>query len=179
MLQLQPISRDVLREKYARGSEQSSLDVHARVARGLAEVERDRRDHWQKQFSQALDAGLVMAGRISAAAGTATRITWINCFVQPVGDSIAEIYKALHEATETLRRGGGVGYDFSKIRPKGAYVKGTGSTASGPVSYMRVFDRSCETVESAGVRRGAQMGILRVDHPDIRGSSRPRTRWAS
>ena len=176
MLRLQPISRDVLREKYAKGAERSSTDVHTRVATGLAEVERDKHDLWRNTFRKALDRGLVMAGRISAAAGTPTKVTWINCFVQPVGDCVSGrddeahpgIYEALREATETLRRGGGVGYDFSRIRPHGAMVKGTGSTASGPVSYMRVFDTSCQTVESAGVRRGAQMGILRVDHPDIR-----------
>ena len=176
MLKLQRISRDVLREKYAKGAERSSEDVHTRVATGLAEVERDKHDCWRNKFRQALSRGLVMAGRISAAAGTPTRVTWINCFVQPVADCVAPydengepgIYEALREATETLRRGGGVGYDFSRLRPHGAMVKGTGSMASGPVSYMRVFDRSCETVESAGIRRGAQMGILRMDHPDIR-----------
>ena len=171
----QPISAEVLVEKYAKGEERSAEDVRRRVARALAACERpEDRARWEARFVEAQVRGFVPAGRIASAAGTALGATLINCFVQPVGDSIAEpeegfpgIYTALTEAAETMRRGGGVGYDFSRIRPKGAWVGSTDSHASGPVSYMRVFDRSCETVESAGSRRGAQMGVLRCDHPDI------------
>ncbi len=171
----QEICRDALIEKYAKGKETSALEVRRRVARALAQAEpEERRAHWEKRFLAALEEGFIPAGRINSAAGIQMQATLINCFVQPVGDSISEvvdgrpgIYTALQEAAETMRRGGGVGYDFSSIRPKGADVKGTHSRASGPVSYMRVFDRSCETVESAGARRGAQMGVLRCDHPDV------------
>jgi ribonucleoside-diphosphate reductase alpha chain len=171
----QSISEEVLLEKYAKGDEQSILQVNQRVARALAAQEApDQRAHWEGRFLHALQQGFLPAGRIQSAAGTDLTATLINCFVQPVGDSIAHddeghpgIYVALMEAAETMRRGGGVGYDFSRIRPRGAWVGSTQSSASGPVSYMRVYDRSCETVESAGSRRGAQMGVLRCDHPDI------------
>lgn len=171
----QLISTEVLLEKYAKGGESDIGQVRARVAEALARVEPPKqRKRRAEEFLWAMNNGFIPAGRVNSAAGTDLQSTLINCFVQPVGDSITEdaggkpgIYTALAQAAETMRRGGGVGYNFSAIRPRGARVKGTGSSASGPISYMRVFDRSCETVESAGSRRGAQMAVLNVTHPDV------------
>jgi len=166
----------VLKEKYLKPGETGYADVFKRVARALASVEKEAdRARYEALFLENLYAGAIGAGRIMSAAGTDIQATLINCFVQPVGDCIQGvddggypgIYEALREAAETMRRGGGVGYDFSRIRPKGADVKGTHSQASGPCSYINVFDQSCSTVESAGARRGAQMGVLRIDHPDV------------
>jgi ribonucleoside-diphosphate reductase alpha chain len=172
----QPISHDVLKEKYLKPGETDVEDLYTRVARALASVEKEAdRSKYEALFLENLHAGAIGAGRIMSAAGTTIQATLINCFVQPVGDCIQGvddegypgIYEALREAAETMRRGGGVGYDFSRIRPRGADVKGTASQASGPCSYINVFDQSCSTVESAGARRGAQMGVLRIDHPDV------------
>ena len=174
-LRPQEVSVDVLCEKYAKGSENTIAAVQARVARSLAQYESaELRDVMEERFLWAQLQGFIPAGRINSAVGMGMKATLMNCFVQPVGDSVTGchdglpgIYTAVAEAAETMRRGGGVGYDFSAIRPCGSKVKGTHSRASGPVSYMEVFDASCKTVESAGARRGAQMGVLRIDHPDI------------
>ena len=176
LIAVQPISHDVLAEKYLKPGEANIDDLFARVAKALASVEEESlQPKYEGIFLENLYAGAIGAGRIMSAAGTSIQATLINCFVQPVGDCIQGlddngypgIYEALREAAETMRRGGGVGYDFSRIRPRGAAVKGTASMASGPCSYINVFDQSCSTVESAGARRGAQMGVLRIDHPDV------------
>jgi ribonucleoside-diphosphate reductase alpha chain len=175
MLTMQPISHDVLLEKYAQAGETTVAEVQGRIASALAKAEaRHQRRQWAERFAWAQQRGFIPAGRIASAAGSGLGATLINCFVQPVADAIRGrmdgrpgIYTALGEAAETMRRGGGVGYNFSLLRPKGALVKGTGGHSSGPLSYMDVFDCSCATVESAGFRRGAQMAVLDVAHPDI------------
>lgn len=174
-LEPQEVSLITARDKYTKDGETTLGEVRARVARALARPEADQEAREAEYLHCLEQGGFIPAGRILSAAGTDIGATLINCFVQPIADSATEnapgqypaIYTALAEAAETMRRGGGVGYDFSRIRPRGAKVKGTNSRASGPVSFARVFDKSCETVESAGARRGAQMGVLRCDHPDI------------
>jgi ribonucleoside-diphosphate reductase alpha chain len=172
----QQFSLDVLLEKYAKGGERTADDVYRRVARGVAMAEPEAlRAQVEERFVDNLRNGALGAGRIMSAAGADIAATLINCFVQPVGDSIQGvddeglpgIYVALLQAAETMRRGGGVGYNFSAIRPHGARVHTTSSSASGPCSYIDVFDASCRTVESAGSRRGAQMAVLDCTHPDL------------
>jgi ribonucleoside-diphosphate reductase alpha chain len=172
----QQFSTDVMLEKYAKGDETRVDDIYRRVARGVALAEpAEVRAKIEAEFVDNFKRGALGAGRIMSAAGAGIDATLINCFVQPVGDAIQGvddnglpgIYVALLQAAETMRRGGGVGYNFSAIRPRGARVHSTGSAASGPCSYMDVFDASCRTVESAGARRGAQMGILDCTHPDL------------
>ena len=145
-------------------------DSWARVALALAQAEpADQRTARAQDFAHAL-AGhkFLPAGRILAGAGTGRDVTLFNCFVMgTITDSMDGIFSALREAALTLQQGGGIGYDFSTLRPKGAAVKGVGADASGPVSFMDVWDAMCKTIMSAGSRRGAMMATLRVDHPDV------------
>ena len=143
-------------------------DTWRRIARDLAQVEKDPK-HWEEKFYAALeDFKYLPAGRITAGAGTARKVTLFNCFVMgTVPDSMGGIFDMLKEAALTMQQGGGIGYDFSTIRPKGAGVKGVAADASGPLSFMDVWDAMCRTIMSAGSRRGAMMATMRCDHPDV------------
>ena len=143
-------------------------DTWRRVARALAATESDP-EAWEDRFYAALEGfRFLPAGRILAGAGTDRSVTLFNCFVMgTIPDSMAGIFEALKEAALTMQQGGGIGYDFSTIRPKGAGVKGVAADASGPLSFMDVWDAMCRTIMSAGSRRGAMMAVMRCDHPDI------------
>jgi ribonucleoside-diphosphate reductase alpha chain len=143
-------------------------DTWRRVATALAEPERDPA-LWADRFYEALrDFKFLPAGRVVAGAGTARNVTLFNCFVMgTIPDDMSGIFTHLREAALTMQQGGGIGYDFSTLRPKGAPVKGVGADASGPLSFMDVWDAMCRTIMSAGYRRGAMMATLRCDHPDI------------
>ena len=143
-------------------------DSWRRIARALAVVEDDP-EHWEEQFYAALeDFKYLPAGRITAGAGTGRNVTLFNCFVMgTVPDDMGGIFDMLREAALTMQQGGGIGYDFSTIRPKGADVKGVAADASGPLSFMDVWDAMCRTIMSAGSRRGAMMATMRCDHPDV------------
>lgn len=143
-------------------------DSWRRIARALAEVEADP-VKWEAEFYAALDGfRFLPAGRITAGAGTGRSVTLFNCFVMgTIPDTMLGIFDSLKEAALTMQQGGGIGYDFSTIRPKGAEVKGVAADASGPLSFMDVWDAMCRTIMSAGSRRGAMMATMRCDHPDI------------
>ncbi|MFK7874322.1 MAG: adenosylcobalamin-dependent ribonucleoside-diphosphate reductase [Paracoccaceae bacterium] len=143
-------------------------DSWRRIARDLARVEKEP-DAWEPKFYSALeDFKFLPAGRITAGAGTARQVTLFNCFVMgTVPDTMGGIFDGLKEAALTMQQGGGIGYDFSTIRPKGADVKGVAADASGPLSFMDVWDAMCRTIMSAGSRRGAMMATMRCDHPDV------------
>ena len=143
-------------------------DSWRRVARALAAVESDPAA-WEAAFYAALEGfRFLPAGRIAAGAGTGRQVTLFNCFVMgTVPDSMGGIFDSLKEAALTMQQGGGIGYDFSTIRPRGAEVKGVAADASGPLSFMDVWDAMCRTIMSAGSRRGAMMATMRCDHPDI------------
>ena len=139
-----------------------------RVARALAAPERDP-ELWAGRFHEALSGfRFLPAGRVIAGAGTGRTVTLFNCFVMgTIGDDMSSIFENLREAALTMQQGGGIGHDFSTLRPQGAPVKGVGADASGPLSFMDVWDSMCRTIMSAGSRRGAMMATLRCDHPDI------------
>jgi ribonucleoside-diphosphate reductase alpha chain len=143
-------------------------DTWARIAKSLASVEKDPKA-WEPKFYEALnDFRYLPAGRITAGAGTDRSVTLFNCFVMgTIPDTMGGIFDALREAALTMQQGGGIGYDFSTIRPKGAVVKGVAADASGPLSFMDVWDAMCRTIMSAGSRRGAMMATMRCDHPDV------------
>ena len=178
-LPLQQTSLDIWDKKYRLKTkdgdsvDQSISDTYQRVARALADVENNETDrsHWYREFVWALERGAIPAGRIISNAGALQHkpaTSTINCTVSgTITDSMDDILGKVHEAGLTLKAGCGIGYDFSTLRPRGAYVSGAGAYTSGPLSFMDIFDKMCFTVSSAGGRRGAQMGTFDVRHPDV------------
>mgnify|MGYP005813782327 CR=1 FL=1 len=172
---LVPVSRQIWENKYrfrspAGKAERSVEETWARVASAAASAESGaNRKAWERRFLEAMTGfAFIPAGRILAGAGTGRDVTLFNCFVMDeIGDDMGSIFANVREAALTLQQGGGIGHDFSTLRPKGAPVRGAGADASGPVSFMDVWDAMCKTIMSAGSRRGAMMGTLRCDHPDI------------
>ena len=157
------ISEEIHKMKY-RGPNETFKDAMTRVADAL----KDNPEHYNKFRDILLHQRFLPAGRVQSAMGSPREVTPYNCFVsENITDSMRGIMKAAEDAAQTMRLGGGIGYDFSTLRPKGAMIKSLDSRSSGPISFMGIFDAICKTISSAGHRRGAQMGVLRVDHPDI------------
>jgi len=177
---LQPASYDIWDKKYRLKSKQGEpvdKDIdhsYQRIARALAEVEdtQEKKTYWYERFLWALRRGAIPAGRITSNAGAQEhkpKTSTINCTVSgTIEDSMDDILEKVHEAGLTLKAGCGIGYEFSTLRPRGAYVSGAGAYTSGPLSFMDIYDKMCFTVSSAGGRRGAQMGTFDVSHPDAR-----------
>src|SRR5215216_4800507 len=168
-----PVSQRIWDMKYrfrdASGAADADLDATWwRVARALAVPERDP-ELWASRFHEALQGfKFLPAGRVIAGAGTGRSVTLFNCFVMgAIPDDMSGIFENLREAALTMQQGGGIGHDFSTLRPRGAPVKGVGADASGPLSFMDVWDAMCRTIMSAGYRRGAMMATMSCDHPDI------------
>ena len=174
MAQVAPISQQIwdmkYRLKHADGHpvDKNIDDTWRRVARSLSAMEDDKALWENKFFDLMQDFKFLPAGRIISGAGSDRRVTLFNCFVMgDIEDNITGIFDGLKEAALTMQQGGGIGYDFSSLRPKGAYVGGVGADASGPLSFMDVWDSMCRTIMSAGSRRGAMMAVMRCDHPDV------------
>src|SRR5687768_11255609 len=175
----QPASLDIWDKKYRLKTkagdaiDQDIQGTYERVARALADVETtpEKRSLWFERFFWALQNGAIPAGRVTSNAGAQEHkpaTSTINCTVScTVPDSMDGILSAVHEAGLTLKAGCGIGYEFSTLRPKGAFVSGAGAYTSGPLSFMDIFDAMCFTVSSAGGRRGAQMGTFDIAHPDV------------
>lgn len=163
------ISRLVWETKYRWAEEAGIAQTWLRVARAVASVEPNDRDMWAERFRHLLDGfSFLPGGRILAGAGTDRSVTLFNCFVMgTIEDTLEGIFDGLKQGAMTMQRGGGVGYDFSTLRPQGVLARTSGSIASGPVSFMKVWDAMCATMLSTGARRGAMMATLRCDHPDI------------
>ncbi len=174
MANVSAISQQIWDMKYrlktseGRPIDNDMTDTWRRVSKTLASIEKDP-IIWEQNFFDILeDFKFLPAGRILAGAGSKRKVTLFNCFVMgTIPDDISGIFQSLKEAALTMQQGGGIGYDFSTLRPKGAPVKGVGADASGPLSFMNVWDSMCRTIMSAGSRRGAMMATLRCDHPDI------------
>ena len=178
-IEFQEASLDIWDKKYRLKSKSGDIidetidDTYKRVARALADAEKntDDKDYWYREFLWALRRGVIPAGRITSNAGAQAykpATSTINCTVSgTIGDSMNDILGKVHEAGLTLKAGCGIGYEFSTLRPKGAYVSGAGAYTSGPMSFMDIYDKMCFTVSSAGGRRGAQMATFDVSHPDV------------
>ena len=178
-IELQDASLDIWDKKYRLKTKEGHVldetigDTYERIARALADVELtpEKRETWHEKFVWALRHGAIPAGRIVSNAGAMDHkpaTSTINCTVSGlVRDSMADILEKVNEAGLTLKAGCGIGYEFSTLRPKGAYVSGAGAYTSGPLSFMDIYDKMCFTVSSAGGRRGAQMATFDVGHPDV------------